>query len=48
MVATVECRCDDCIYNIAGECDADELTIAYQMGGMGFIPVCENYEEEDE
>ena len=45
---TVWCECEECYYNVDGECDKDYITVSNQdCTAAGFLPLCKDYNEVD-
>ena len=47
-MATIRCYCTECRHNEDGECSLDTIYIDEPMTAAGMIPVCMEYEEEDD
>lgn len=45
---TVLCECEECYYNVLGQCDLDVITVSNQdCTAAGFLPLCKDYREAD-
>ena len=43
----VICHCEECNYNHDGHCKQDAIVISESvLTAAGFLPMCEDYEEE--
>lgn len=46
---TVRCHCTECKYNDGDYCDLNYVTISNeQMTAAGMLPICMDYEEDDD